>query len=67
MPQPCSRWHSESAARITDMCLCVGPPDVIVKGSMTVLIMNLCAARIGDMTAHGGSIVVGFPTVLVGG
>jgi len=55
------------AARITDMCLCVGPPDVIVKGSMTVLIMNLCAARIGDMTAHGGSIVVGFPTVLVGG
>lgn len=55
------------AARITDMCLCVGPPDVIVKGSMTVLIMNLCAARIGDMTAHGGTIVLGFPTVLVGG
>ena len=29
------------AARVTDMCVCVGPPDVIVKGSMTVLIMNL--------------------------
>lgn len=25
------------------------------------------AARIGDMTAHGGSIVVGNPTVLIGG
>lgn len=25
------------------------------------------AARIGDMTAHGGSIVVGFPQVLIGG
>lgn len=25
------------------------------------------AARMGDMTAHGGSIVAGFPTVLIGG
>jgi uncharacterized Zn-binding protein involved in type VI secretion len=25
------------------------------------------AARMGDMTAHGGSIVIGAPTVLVGG
>ncbi len=25
------------------------------------------AARLGDMTAHGGSIVVGCPTVLIGG
>jgi uncharacterized Zn-binding protein involved in type VI secretion len=25
------------------------------------------AARMGDMTAHGGSIVIGFPTVLIGG
>ncbi len=55
------------AARVTDMCVCVGPPDIIVKGSMTVLIMNLPAARIGDMTAHGGTIILGFPTVLVGG
>ena len=27
----------------------------------------MMAARLGDMTAHGGSIVVGFPTVLIGG
>jgi len=29
--------------------------------------MTFPAARIGDMTAHGGTIVVGFPTVLIGG
>jgi uncharacterized Zn-binding protein involved in type VI secretion len=54
------------AARVTDMALCVGPPDVIVLGSFTVLIGNLPAARIGDLTAHGGTIVLGAFTVLVG-
>ena len=29
--------------------------------------MGKPAARMGDMTAHGGSIVAGFPTVLIGG
>lgn len=55
------------AARATDMCLCVGPPDVIAMGSTTCLISGLPAARMGDMTAHGGAIVVGCPTVLIGG
>jgi len=55
------------AARATDMCLCVGPPDVIAKGSMTVLIGKMPAARMGDLTAHGGTIVMGCPTVLIGG
>src|SRR5712692_4002263 len=54
------------AARITDMATCVGPPDVILMGSPTVLINNLMAARIGDPTAHGGVIVLGCPTVLIG-
>jgi len=54
-------------ARVTDQCLCVGPPDVIVKGSMTVLVGSMPAARIGDTTAHGGVIILGFPTVLIGG
>ena len=53
-------------ARVTDMCMCVGPPDVIVKGAMTVLVGGLPAARMGDSTAHGGVIVVGMPTVLIG-
>jgi uncharacterized Zn-binding protein involved in type VI secretion len=55
------------AARATDMAICVGPPDIIVKGSVTVLIGGLPAARLGDLTAHGGSIVMGCPTVLIGG
>jgi len=55
------------AARVTDKALCVGPPDVIVKGSMTVLINSLPAARVLDQTAHGGMIVMGMFTVLVGG
>ena len=53
-------------ARITDMCVCAGPPDVIVLGSPTVLVNGLMAARIGDMTLHGGVLVMGFPTVLIG-
>ena len=54
------------AARIGDMCVCVGPPDVIVKGSFTVLIGGMPAARIGDITAHGGIIVTGMPNVIIG-
>ncbi len=29
--------------------------------------MSKPAARMGDPTAHGGTIVLGFPTVLIGG
>lgn len=55
------------AARVGDMAVCVGPPDVIVLGSFTVLIAGQPAARMTDMTAHGGVIVMGAPTVLIGG
>ena len=55
------------AARVTDQATCVGPPDVIVKGSGTVMIGYLPAARLGDSTAHGGVIVLGCPTVMIGG
>jgi len=53
-------------ARVTDMAVCVGPPDVIVKGSATVFVGKLPAARLGDSMAHGGTIVQGLPTVLIG-
>jgi uncharacterized Zn-binding protein involved in type VI secretion len=53
-------------ARVTDVAVCVGPPDMIVKGSATVLVGGLPAARILDNTVHGGVIVTGFPTVLIG-
>ncbi|MCW9013762.1 MAG: PAAR domain-containing protein [Gammaproteobacteria bacterium] len=55
------------AARATDMAVCVGPPDTIAKGSATVLLGKMPAARMGDTCAHGGTIVVGCPTVLIGG
>ncbi|MGM3174585.1 MULTISPECIES: PAAR domain-containing protein [Dickeya] len=55
------------AAVLGDNCLCVGPPDVIIKGSATVLIGGKPAARLGDNTAHGGSIALGLFTVLIGG
>lgn len=29
--------------------------------------MSKPAARMGDLTAHGGTIVAGYPTVLIGG
>ena len=54
------------AARVGDMAMCVGPPDVIVMGSPTVLIGGSMAARMGDSTAHGGKIVMGLPTVMIG-
>ena len=53
-------------ARVTDMATCVGPPDVIVLGSFTVLVGSLPAARMLDTTAHGGNIILGLPTVLIG-
>ncbi len=35
-------------------------------GSTGVFIGGKPAARVGDMTAHGGTIAVGIPTVLIG-
>jgi uncharacterized Zn-binding protein involved in type VI secretion len=55
------------ASVVTDKCVCVGPPDVVVKGSATVLIGGLPSARVGDVTGHGGSIVMGCFTVFIGG
>jgi uncharacterized Zn-binding protein involved in type VI secretion len=49
-----------------DKCVCVGPPDTIQKGSATVKIGGKPAARLGDPCAHGGKIVLGCFTVLIG-
>lgn len=54
------------AARVGDMAVCAGGPDVIAMGSFTVLIGGQPAARMGDMTVHGGVIVMGLPTVMIG-
>jgi uncharacterized Zn-binding protein involved in type VI secretion len=54
------------AARLGDMCVCVGPPDSIAMGSPTVQMGSMMAARLGDPTVHGGVIVFGWPTVMPG-
>ncbi len=54
-------------SKVADVCICVGPPDMVAMGSTTVLVNSMPAARIGDLTAHGGTIVMGFPTVIIGG
>ena len=55
------------AAVVGDMCICTGPPDTITKGSSTVMIGGRPAARMGDTTAHGGTIASGCPNVMIGG
>lgn len=54
------------ASRATDMAVCVGPPDLVAMGSTTTLIGSMPAARLLDPCGHGGMIVLGAPTVLIG-
>lgn len=54
------------AARVGDALICVGPPDAIKSGEPTVLIGHKDAARLGDPTHHGGLVVAGCPTVIIG-
>ena len=53
------------ASVVGDTCTCVGPPDTVAAGSGTVLIGGMPAARQGDTTAHGGTITLGYPTVII--
>ena len=57
----------DPAACMDDLAPCFGPPNTILKGSETVLIGRRPAARIGDPPAHGGKIVSGCLSVLIGG
>ncbi len=54
------------AATVGNLCFCASAPDMIIMGSLGVFIGGQPAARLGDPTAHGGRIVVGLPTVLIG-
>ena len=54
------------AARVGDLAICVGPPDAISMGSLSVMIGFMPAARVGDPTVHGGVIVAGDPTIMIG-
>jgi uncharacterized Zn-binding protein involved in type VI secretion len=54
------------AACVGDLVTCVGPPDAIAMGSTTVII-GRPAARMTSECAHGGTVILGCPTVLIGG
>lgn len=54
------------AARVGDALVCATGPDTISRGESTVKIGHKEAARLGDPTTHGGVLVVGCPTVLIG-
>ena len=58
------------AATMNMMNVCAGGPGMIALGSMTVKINNQGAARVGDITNHGGTIAgpgaIG-PPVIIGG
>jgi hypothetical protein len=41
-------------------------PDLLVMGSMTVLVNGLPWVGVTDVTAHGGAVIVGAATVIVG-
>ncbi|WP_244287987.1 PAAR domain-containing protein [Labrenzia sp. 011] len=58
-------------ARVTDLCVCVGPPppvggDPIITGAWNVLVEGMPAARMADLTGKGGMITTGLLTVLIG-
>ena len=54
------------AARVTDQAVCPPAVDVLVMGSPTVIIGYQQAARVGDSFAHGGVVVSGCPSVIIG-
>ena len=57
--------NGKPAALMGDMCVCVGPPDVVAQGNPSVLINGVPVVCQGDLTAHGGAITAGEPNVMV--
>ncbi len=63
--QPNVFINGKPVAVMGDTLTCAGPPDTIVQGEPTVLINGIPVATQGSMTAHGGTITVGDPTVMI--
>jgi uncharacterized Zn-binding protein involved in type VI secretion len=63
----------QPAAVVGDVHACsfpppaVHPPTAMVQGSATVLIGGRPAVRIGDVAGCGAQVVLGAPTVEIGG
>ena len=65
-------WRAFADANVCPLVTGTVPhaSGVVVKGSLTVFINNLPAARLGDTIVEAGppnSIVQGLPTVMIGG
>ena len=56
----------QPAARAGDEAACVPAIDSIAGGEPSVIIGDKEAARLGDPMSHGGKIVAGCPTVIIG-
>jgi uncharacterized Zn-binding protein involved in type VI secretion len=48
------------------ICVVGAIPNPFIVGSFTVLAMGRPIVRISDPLAHGGNVIIGFPTVMVG-
>lgn len=51
--------NGKPVALMGDMCVCMGPPDVIAQGSTGVTVNGTPVATVGCLTAHGGAITTG--------
>jgi uncharacterized Zn-binding protein involved in type VI secretion len=60
-------WARGQIATLGATIAVVGPPDAIVEGDSNVLLDGLPIARVGDSTAHGGTIVEGSERIFVNG
>ena len=54
------------AAVQSDTCVCPVPPNSIAGGSARVRVNGKPAARVGDLTAHAGTVSSGSSTVSIG-
>jgi uncharacterized Zn-binding protein involved in type VI secretion len=52
---------------VGDLATCGLPPNAVAMGSRSVFIKGKPAARFGDKMTHGGTIVGGSDTVMIGG
>lgn len=62
---PGATLNGKPIALMGDMCVCVGPPDIIAQGNAGATINGIPIATVGCMTAHGGAITVGEPGAIL--
>jgi len=61
------KWAQGKIATVGASIAVVGPPDSIIEGDSNVLLDGVPIARVGDGTAHGGTILNGSDNIYVNG